>query len=62
MDRTDKINLLMSNLKKPLTLEYIVYNVLHTDKSDAISLLNELIEVGTIEKNNDTYQVKTNGE
>ena len=61
MDRTDKINLLMSNLKKPLTLEYIVYNVLHTDKSDAISLLNELIEVGTIEKNNDTYQVKKYG-
>ena len=62
MDRTDKINLLMSNLKKPLTLEYIVYNVLHTDKSEAISLLNELIEIGMVEKNNDTYQVKTNGE
>lgn len=61
MDRTDKINLLMSNLKKPLTLEYVVYNVLHTDKSEAISLLNELIEIGTIEKNNDTYRVKTNG-
>jgi predicted transcriptional regulator len=51
----------MSNLKKPLTLEYVVYNVLHTDKSEAISLLNELIEIGTIEKNNDTYRVKTNG-
>lgn len=62
MDRTDKINLLMSNLKKPLTLEYIVYNVLHTDKSEVISLLNELIEIGTIEKVNNEYQIKKNGE
>ncbi len=61
MDRTDKINLLMSNLKKPLTLEHIVYNVLHTDKSDAISLLNELIEIGTIEKIENEYQVKKYG-
>ena len=61
MDRTDKINLLMSNLKKPSTLEYIVYNVLHTDKSEAISLLNELIEIGTIEKIENEYQVKKYG-
>lgn len=62
MDRTDKINLLMSNLKKPLALEHIVYNVLHTDKSEVISLLNELIEIGTIEKVNNEYQIKKNGE
>lgn len=61
MDRMDKINILISNLKKPLSLEYIMYNILHCDKSEAISLINELIEIGTVEKINDQYQIKTNG-
>jgi hypothetical protein len=57
----DKINILISNLKKPLSLEYIMYNILHCDKSEAISLINELIEIGTIEKINNEYQLKKNG-
>ena len=61
MDRMDKINILISNLKKPLSLEYIMYNILHCDKSEAISLINELIEIGTIEKVNNEYQLKKNG-
>ena len=61
MDRTDKINLLLAKLRKPLPLDYITHNILHTDKSEAISLLNELIEIGTIIKVNETYQVKSNG-
>lgn len=61
MDRMDKINILISNLKKPLSLEYIMYNILHCDKSEVISLLNELIEIGTIEKINNEYQLKKNG-
>jgi len=61
MDRTDKINLLLAKLRKPLPLDYIAHNILHTDKSEAISLLNELIEIGTIIKVNETYQVKSNG-
>lgn len=61
MDRTDKINILLAKLRKPLPLEYIMYNLLHCDKSEAISLLNELIEIGTIEKVNNEYQLKKNG-
>ena len=62
MDRMDKISILISNLKKPLSLEYIMHNILHSDKSETISLLNELIEIGTIEKVNNEYQIKKNGE
>lgn len=61
MDRMDKINILISNLKKPLSLKYIMYNILHCDKSEAISLINELIEIGIIEKINNEYQLKKNG-
>lgn len=61
MDRTDKINILLAKLRKPLPLEYIIHNILHCDKSEAISLLNELIEIGTIEKVKDDYQVKKYG-
>lgn len=61
MDRTDKINILLAKLRKPLPLEYIIHNILHCDKSEAISLLNELIENGTIEKVKDDYQIKKYG-
>lgn len=61
MDRTDKINILLAKLRKPLPLEYIIHNILHCDKSEVISLLNELIEIGTIEKIENEYQVKKYG-
>ena len=61
MDRTDKINLLLAKLRNPLPLDYIAQNILHTDKSEVISLLNELIEINVIIKVNDTYEVKRYG-
>jgi len=36
MDRTDKINILLAKLRKPLPLEYIIHNILHCDKSEEL--------------------------
>lgn len=54
----DKINKLLAKVRSPLSLEYISYNILHLDKEESLSILNELIEIDVIEKKGSYYQIK----
>ena len=55
-----KIKLLLSKLRSPLPFEFICGNVLNTNNLDCTEVLNELIEDGIIEKNDNFYKLKNN--
>ena len=60
MENSTKIKKLLSKLRQPLGIEYISKNLLNVDEIDAENILNELIEDGIINKNNNGYLVKGN--
>lgn len=57
---TDVMNLLISKLRSPLSIDFISDNILKMNRMETISILNELIEDGVIIKQGEYYVLKSN--
>jgi len=58
MEKSVKLEMLLSKLRQPLSLEFISNNLLKMSEFDAKEYLNELVEDGIIVKENNYYTIK----
>jgi hypothetical protein len=58
MEKSVKLEKLLSKLRQPLSLEFISNNLLKMSEFDAKEYLNELVEDGIIVKENNYYTIK----
>jgi len=54
-----KIKELLSKLRTPLKLDYICVNILKCDPFTCLEILEDLVEQGILEKENNYYKIKT---
>jgi len=55
-----KIKELLSKLRTPLKLDFICTHVLKCDGFVCLEILEDLVEQGILEKNDNYYKIKTN--
>ena len=58
MEKSVKLEKLLSKLRQPLSLEFISNNLLKMSEFDAKEYLNELVEDGIITNENNYYTIK----
>jgi biotin operon repressor len=58
MEKSVKLEMLLSKLGQPLSLEFISNNLLNMSEFETKEYLNELVEDGIIIKENNYYTIK----
>jgi uncharacterized protein YaaW (UPF0174 family) len=58
MEKSVKLEMILSKLRQPLSLEFISNNLLKMSEFETKEYLNELVEDGIIIKENNYYTIK----